>query len=395
MGEAKGHSKVEMRRRNLAVMLTRVQRSGAMSRSELTNALGLSRTTVLELSQQLAELGLVTEADSPREAGAGRPSRVVRASDRIVSLAVNPESDALTVGLVTLGGVLLRSVRIPTQGSMTPEQAADAAAGAWAALRDELPTGATVVGAGAAIPGQVAREAGLVLNAPRLGWHDVAFAEMLHGRLGMPVAIDNNARVVTATEHLRGVARDCSDFIYVFAGAGGIGGGVFSGGRPLLGRNGLAGEIGHVRLTADAVADFGGLTGTLEAHVRRDEIVDVLGGTSGDDLELDARISVAQGPEFTAIATRQLEALAGALGSLANVFDPQALVLGGFAGSLYQRLPEVFDSALAASVLPGIGTGLEVRTSVDTASAVLVGAAQLAFEPVLADPLSVVLVPRE
>lgn len=387
MEDTKGHSKAEMRRRNLAVMLTHVQRTGAMSRSELMAALELSRTTVLELSQQLVELGLVTEADAPRGSGAGRPGRVVRAADHIAALAVNPESDALTVGLVTLSGELLRSVRVPTGGAMTPDAAANAAAKAWETFRRELPPGLVVVGAGAAIPGQIAREAGMVLNAPRLAWRDVAFAQMLSRRLDMPVAIDNNARVVTATEHLRGVARDCADFIYVFAGAGGIGGGVFSGGRPLLGKSGLAGEIGHVRLTADAVSDFGGLSGTLEAHVRRDEVAAVLGGGGEDDVALDARIATADGPEFVAVATRQLEALAGALGSLANVFDPQALVLGGFTGSLYERLPGAFDGALARAVLPGIGRGLEVRTAVDTATAVLVGAAQLAFEPLLADPL--------
>lgn len=392
MGEARGHSKVEMRRRNLAAMLTRVQRSGAMTRSELMVALGLSRTTVLELSQQLVDLGLVTEANAHRATGAGRPSRVVRATDNIAALAVNPESDALTVGLVTLAGGLLASTRVSTGGTMTPEQAADATAGVWAEFRERVPDTVTVLGAGAAIPGQVAREAGVVLNAPRLGWRDVAFSQLLEERLGMTVAIDNNARVVTATEHLRGVARDCSDFIYVFAGAGGIGGGVFSGGEPLLGKNGLAGEIGHVRLTADAMADFGGLPGTLEAHLRRDEVVNVLGGgadggVAEDDVALNARIEAASGAEFVAVATRQLEVLAGALGSLANVFDPQAVVLGGYTGSLYARFPNVFDAAFERSVLPGIGAGLEVRTSVDTASVVVVGAGQLAFEPLLADPL--------
>jgi len=387
MGATTGHSKAEMRRRNLAAMLTLVQRSGEMSRTEVMAALELSRTTVLELSQQLVELGLVTEADAPRVTGAGRPSRMVRASGQVAALAVNPESDALTVGVVTLDGDLIRRVRIPMESAMTPKHAADAAAQAWAGFRPNLPSGTTVIGAGAAVPGQVERELGVVLNAPRLGWHDVAFAELLERQLGLPVAIDNNARVVTATEHLRGVARHYLDFIYVFAGAGGIGGGIFSGGRPVLGKRGLAGEIGHVRLTADAVPDFGGLSGTLEALVRRDEVVEVLGGVEEDDVALGARIAVAEGAEFELVASRQLEALAGALGSLANVFDPQALVLGGFAGSLYGRFPATFDAALARSVLPGIGEGLAVRTSVDTASAVLVGAAQLVFERLLADPL--------
>lgn len=121
----KSQGKEAIRRANLSAALTSVRLAGHQSRSELIKALRLSRTTVFELVGQLVELGLVTEIESPAASGVGRPSFVVSPDAHVGAIAVNPESDALSIGVVNLRGEILSRKRIATPEPLTPIQAAE------------------------------------------------------------------------------------------------------------------------------------------------------------------------------------------------------------------------------------------------------------------------------
>lgn len=95
--EIRGNNFDVVRRRNLSILLGRVHALGGLSRAQMTRETGLNRETIA---------GLVGE----------RPSSVVRPSKNIVAITVNPEVDAVTIGLVGLGGRVIRQVR-PDNGS--------------------------------------------------------------------------------------------------------------------------------------------------------------------------------------------------------------------------------------------------------------------------------------
>lgn len=380
--------KEAIRRVNLSAALASVRQAGQLSRSGLIRSLRLGRTTVFELVGQLVDLGLLVEDERPEVAGVGRPSFVVRPSPQVGAFVVNPESDGVTVGAVTLGGELLASVRRPTPSPLGPGQTVDVAAALLEETRSRLPGGFRIAGTGVAIPGQVDRASGLVHLAPRLGWSDVDFASMLADRLGTPARADNNARLVALAEHRAGIAKGLSDFVYVYAGAGGIGGGVVVNGRIVVGKNGFAGELGHVRITQDARPDFGGISGTLEALVRRDELLALLGGEDLSDEEIDARVDAAPADLLLPLAERQLQVVGAFIGDVANVFDPQLVALGGFVGSLYRRFPEPLLSAMSRVALPAIGGGLDIRATSDARGKVLLGAAELVFQEIVDDPMA-------
>lgn len=386
-GGIRSQGKDAIRRSNLSAALEMIRRSGRLSRSELIRKLHLSRTTVFELIGQLAELGLVTEDASPEVLGVGRPSYVVSASDNVGAFAVNPESDAITVGLVTLGGQLVERIRHVSPQPPTPARTIEVASSSIADIRSRMPSGFQIAGTGVAVPGQVERATGRVRLAPRLGWGEVDFAARLSTRLGMPVAVENNARLVTLAEHRRGAARGCTDFIYVFAGSGGIGGGIVVNNAVVSGKSGFAGEIGHIRIAQGGGPDFGGLSGTLEALVRRDDLLAVFGIDDASDDELDRLIQDADDDLLRPVATMQLPSLGAALGSLANVFDPQLIVLGGFAGSLFERYPAELRAGIAEVVLPVVGEGLAITPSADAAGKALIGAAELLFAEVVQNPV--------
>src|SRR6185436_12823420 len=103
-----GPSQEEIRRHNLGTLLRYVHVHGATSRAELTNRLGLNRSTIGALTAELTTAGLVSEA-APRETGrAGRPSLVVRPeSSKVYAYALSIEVDRLRAARVGLGGQIL------------------------------------------------------------------------------------------------------------------------------------------------------------------------------------------------------------------------------------------------------------------------------------------------
>ena len=88
-------------------------------------------------------------------------------------------------------------------------------------------------------------QTGCIENAPNLPWKGVVpFAAMIRDRMGLAVALGNNAHVRALGEQAYGVAHGMKDFILITLGSG-LGSCIFSNGKPHLGRDGFAGEIGH------------------------------------------------------------------------------------------------------------------------------------------------------
>ncbi len=88
----------------------------------------------------------------------------------------------------------------------------------------------------------------MVILAPNLpGWHNVPLREYLENEFGVPVFVGNDANLAGLAEHRYGAGQGSSDMIYITVSTG-IGGGVIVANRMLLGRQGLAAEIGHVTI---------------------------------------------------------------------------------------------------------------------------------------------------
>jgi glucokinase len=101
-----------------------------------------------------------------------------------------------------------------------------------------------VVGIGIGSPGNIDLESGTIRYSPNFGWKDVALGEHIRGAFKMPVFVGNDARCATLGEHTFGVGKGVLDFVLLTLGTG-IGGGIVSGGRLLVGGRASAGEVGH------------------------------------------------------------------------------------------------------------------------------------------------------
>jgi len=382
---ATGGATDALRRSNLATVLGLVHRDGALSRSELTRLTGLNRSTVGDLVAELAGLGLVEVDETPGGGRAGRPSPVVRVSDSVVAVAVNPEVDAVIVGLVGLGGRVLKRVRIETASARSSAETVTlAAAGIAGMLAGE--TGIRVTGIGVAVPGQVRLSDGMVREATHFGWVDEPLAAMLAEATGYRVWAANAAVLGLRAESAFGAGRGIDDLVYMIGGASGIGGGVIGGGRLLTGAAGYAGEFGHTFVRSDGRHCSCGSSGCLEAEVTQAELLSSVGLASADAGALADRLVATEDPAALAVIERDYGLLQIAVRNAVNVFNPSVVVLGGFLAALYRGGLAHGAPELLAEVIHSTRDGVTVSEAELGADQLIIGAAELVFAELIADP---------
>jgi len=373
------------RRHNLSTILETLHHDGPQPRSRLTAQSGLNRSTVAALVADLGRRGLVFESEPDPTNLVGRPSPTVHADPRNVAVAINPEVDAVTIGVVGLGGRVLKRIRYETDHAPTAKEAVNISVAVFEGLRGELEAGGRVLGIGVAVPGLVRASDGLVRWAPHLDWTDEPIAAMLADATGLAVSVGNDASLGALAERIYGAGRGMTDLIYLNGGASGIGGGVIANGLPLGGAGGYAGEFGHIRV--DSTAGYNDpRTGSLEVEVTRASLLDALGLSSADADQLETALLASTDPAVTALVHRQLEFLSTSLRNAVNVLNPQVIVLGGFLGSIFAADPEFLRERVAAQSL---GVSYECATIARAqlgSDLLMIGAAEMAFAAVLADP---------
>ncbi|PWC07641.1 ROK family transcriptional regulator [Mycetocola zhujimingii] len=375
-----------VRRYNLSRILGLVHREGAVSRSTLTRETGLNRSTVAALVTELTALRLVVEAEPDVNRGVGRPSPVVRPHPDCVAFAVNPEQDAISIGVVRMNGAVVERIRHEIDAPLGVEETVRVTAALIAELRSRLPADAVVAGVGVAVPGLVRSGDGVVRLAPHLGWVDEPVASLLSDATGYVSRAANDASLGALAEHTFGAGRKVDDLIYLNGGASGIGGGVIVNGAPLRGVGGYAGEFGHNLVTAPDGPGQPSTGGALEDEVNRARLLELLELRSADPSQFEEALLSSTSPELRTEAVRQLGILSIALRNAINVLNPELVVLGGFLASLHAFDPDLLESLVAEQTLAASYESVRIVRAELGPDLLLIGAAQLAFEPLIEDP---------
>lgn len=388
----RGSNLDQVRRRNLSAVLRMVHTHGSPSRAWITRETGLNRSTVAGLVAELVERRLVSESVPDQTNQVGRPSRTILPSATTVALTVHPELDSVTVGLVSLGGRVVRRVRYDTVRVPSAQEVVNIVSAIVAGMRGELDSGFRTVGLGLAVPGLVRGGDGVVSLAPHLLWRDEPLAAMLSEATGFRVDAANDATVGAIAESTFGAGSGVRDMIYLNGGASGIGGGIISDGILLTGASGFAGELGHTLVNSDGAPCHCGSIGCLETEVARAELLEVLGLAPQESERLEdvllAHYSSGRAPDegVARLVDRQVRFLGIGLAGAANLVNPSLIVLGGFLGSLYRAAPEALARAVHDSAIPGLRDSVSLAPARLGANILMIGAAELAFSRLLADP---------
>lgn len=383
----------DLRRHNLARLLRRVHESGDATRSELVAYSGLNRSTVGGLVSELSDAGLVVEGAG--SAGqVGRPSLVVQADrDSAVVVAFDLRVERTVAALVGLGGEVIARREQRHRRSYTPQSAAKTISTLTRQVLAEAPRRAAWVGIGVGVPGIVDHTDGSVRLAPNLSWVDVPFGDMVRETITTQfgftptVWISNDADLGAIAEHVRGVGSSARNLIYL-SGDVGIGAGVIIDGRLMSGAGGYGGEVGHMIINPDGAECRCGARGCWETEIGRDAILRAAGG-SGDAADIAevlaaTRVRGGKGAGVEGVG----DWLGIGLANLVNLFNPEVIVLGGDLRIIFPMVTGQVLRRIRFS-LPGARDQVRVEVPALNGDSTLLGAAETAFEDLLADPIEV------
>ena len=260
-------------------VLDSIRRGGPISRVEIADACGLSRSAVTGVVQSLQHEGWITEVQelahgngngedpARHDPGRGRPR---------VNLDMNPNAahvlgvklslHRMSVAVTDFRGDVLHTTTLPFNGSQHPDIAADMIeVGVRRCLIEAKIDKNRVLGLCVAIPGYINNLEGLCYWSPIFDRDDVAFGPLLSERFPFPASIENDANVVTLAEHWFGEGRNLSSFAVVTVEHG-IGMGLVTHDRLYRGHNGIGPEFGHAKIEFSGRPCRCGQLGCVEAY---------------------------------------------------------------------------------------------------------------------------------
>jgi predicted NBD/HSP70 family sugar kinase len=392
-------------RTQLGPALRLIHGGRAPTRAALGAGLGVTRATAGAVAAELQALRLIQVDTAPGGGTLGRPShRLSIDPDGPVALAAQIHPDGFQVALVGLGGRIVAAAGRTLAAADDPEHGlALVAEASWRLLRQSGPPDRACVGAGLAVPSAVAEPEGIAVSPLYLGWptgtrvRDI-FADQL-GRAGITgpggalssCSAANDINLAALAEHRHGAGRDAGYLLVVATGHRGVGGALVVGGSLYTGSTGLGMEVGHVSVDPQGRPCRCGSRGCLDVEADALSFMDAAGRVPRPGVPvIEQATAVLRGEYATDAAVRAaaavvIERLGLGLADLINVLNPDRILLGGLLGDLLAADPGRLRATVAArspwgrgSSVPVLGCALEDGS--------LIGAAELAWQPVLDDP---------
>jgi predicted NBD/HSP70 family sugar kinase len=299
--------------------------------------------------------------------------------------------DRLTAARIGLGGVVLdRRETVRARGELPPAAVVAPLAEFVRQMQRSTPAGTSCIGCGVAFGGMVRRADGLVRLGPHGDWVDAplgaALSEVLN--VDLPIMLGNAADLAALAEHTRGAAIDSDNVVYLHGDVG-IGGGIISGGRPVAGHGGYGGEVGHMVVNPNGRPCGCGSRGCWETEIGEHALLRAANrdGTGRDGI-LAVVDAASRGDAVAQAAVRQVgDWLGFGVANLVNIFNPETVVFGGTLRDVYLAAAAQVRSRINRNGLPACREHVRLRTPGLGDDAPLLGAAELAFQRLLADPL--------
>jgi glucokinase len=311
-------------------------------------------------------------------------------------LAVDLGGTQIRAALCDPGGQIYRRTARPTLAAEGPEPVIARIKDAISEVIEGVPAG-QLTGAGIGSPGPLDPMMGVVISAPNLpGWSNVPLRDIVSDHVGLPAYLGNDANVAGLAETLYGAARGEREVIYLTISTG-VGSGIITDGRLLLGVRGLAGEAGHIVVQADGPLCGCGNCGCVEAFAAGTGIANFvreqLGAgvasqvrtlVDGDLTRVSARIISQAARAGDALACEAFRRAGHYLGigiaNLLYLFNPRMVVLGGSVMKSSDLLMGPMWQAIRTLAKPAYVEGLTIVPAALGDDVGLLGAAALVVQ---------------
>jgi len=377
----------DLRRENRAAVLWSLYLSQLRSRQELGAATGLSAASVTNVIRELIDEGVVIETGLAESDG-GRPRAMLGMNPRYgYVIGVDIGETRTRVELFDLTMTERAKAEYPLDRAAEHDVAVvvgQIASGLDTVLAESGIDREHILGVGVGVPGIIERGPEVLVHGQTYGWDAVPLGKLLRARTDLPLRFDNGAKTMGRAELWFGAGRGARNAVMVLIGSG-VGASLISGGATYQGATSSAAEFGHVTVAVGGRKCRCGASGCLEAYAGAAAILERYGRPmAADDQELAlAELIGAADTSSRAdgVLVETAEYLGAGIGSLINLFNPEQVILGGWAGLLLgaRLLPEIRESARRHSL-----RHLFAATSIDLGQlgpgAVARGAATLPME---------------
>jgi predicted NBD/HSP70 family sugar kinase len=342
----------DLRRDNRSVLLTALYFDQPRSRQDLSDATGLSPASVSNVTRDLIHEGIVIEAGWVDSDG-GRPRALLQINpDYGYVIGVDVGETRVRVELFDL----MVTERAKADYPLAPrEHGADVIVGAIVTGLATVVANAgidasRVLGVGVGVPGIVEHGPEVLVHGQTFGWESTPLERLLRSGTGLPLDIDNGAKTMGQAEMWFGAGRGAQHAVVCLIGSG-AGASIITNGRAHRGSTSSAGEWGHTTVSVRGRGCRCGSRGCLEAYVGAEAVLDRYARPlPGDDQE-SAFAALIDSYGTSSAAAKVLDDTAVYLGvgiaNLINLFNPERIILGGWAGLLLgdRLLPAIRTAA--------------------------------------------------
>jgi glucokinase len=293
------------------------------------------------------------------------------------AIGVDLGGTKILAGVVARSGEILRTHERPTPTDSEEELARELVSAV-----DEL-MGDDVAALGLGVPGPIDLESGRTYDMVNLPFHNFPLRGHMAERFGLPVGLDNDANAASIAEWRVGAARGVDNIVMLTLGTG-LGGGVISEGVPFR-AGGRGAELGHVVIVHDGRECQGSCLGRghLEPYVTGVAATKAAQEAFGPAADARSLVELADAgdEQARAILAEIGSYLGSGMGSFANLFAPELIVIGGgFGVAAWTHLMPTAEAVMRREALrPMRDTVRVVRAELGT-SAGLIGAGFVAFE---------------
>ena len=327
-----------MRDINRSAILEIIRRESPISRTAITQKLGVSLPTVMRIVEGLIEEGFVRPHGDSEWSGGRRRSLLEFNADGFVVLGIDMGGTKMYGAISDLGGKLLDEVNIGRHGTSGEESFSCLVTVIDTLLASPSLQGRRVRGIGVGAPGVTLHQEGIVKLAYSLHWKDFPLKARLAERYDFPITVDNDVNLAALGELWFGAGQNTQNMVLVAIGTG-IGAGIIIDGALYRGASEASGEIGNMvpgrEFLGKDYRDFGALESVASGTGIAERARAVL-RSERDPAELENLVSedvfeaARHGQQWAwNIIYETVDYLAVAIANLATSFDPELIVLGG------------------------------------------------------------------
>jgi N-acetylglucosamine repressor len=355
---------------NVAAVYRIIDSCGPISRVNIAHQSALAPASITNITRLLLEQGLIRETAQEASTGGRRAISLVTIKEHFVFIACRLGREDLQCSVMDLAGTVYHHTVEPVALHDAPELVSSL----LQTIRNgqsHQPLNTRCIGIAITMAGLIDSDSGSIIYAPNHQLENVPLATLIEQELQLPVYLGNDTRASALAEYYFGAAQTCQDFLLVTIHHG-MGAGIVSNGTLLMGQHRNIGEIGHIQLEPYGEQCHCGNFGCAEtlisnpAIVRQAEALLRNGHTSAylrAPLTIDQICMAAQ--KNDAVATHILrqtgEYLGRVLSILANLFNPEKILLAGEITAAEHILFPAMKQQIARTVLPSFAVALQLE----------------------------------